>query len=300
MYAPQLGLAARRHSNLRSIYAMLIAVAMFALMDCVLKLLSTRFPPIQIASLRALTSLPLVLAYVGWRGALPSALRARLPLHALRGALSIATVVLFVFGLRDLSMAQAYALFFISPSLITALSMLVLKERVDLVRWLAIAAGLGGVLVALRPSSDGLLSLGGLAILGSAACYAVSAITARVLGRTDRSEHTVLWVIVFMGIGATVLAAPIWVAPKGDDFLLLFGLAVSGFLGQLAITEAFNAGQASVVAPFEYSALAYGVALDWALWHTLPDQATLLGAAIIIGSGIYLIRHERGRDDPPA
>ncbi len=293
MNAPQLTVAARRQSNLRSIYAMLIAVALFALMDCVLKLLSTRFPAMQVAALRALTSLPLVLAYVGWRGAFGSMFRVRLPLHALRGALSIATIALFVYGLRELSMAQAYAIFFISPALITALSMLVLKERVNLARWAAIVVCLGGVFIALRPDGDGMLSLGGVAILGAAACYAISATAARVLGRTDRSEHTVLWVIVFMGAGATGLAVPAWVAPNSGDFLLLSALAVTGFLGQLAITEAFNSGQASVVAPFEYSALAYGVALDWALWHTLPDQYTLAGAAIIIGSGIYLIRHEQ-------
>jgi drug/metabolite transporter (DMT)-like permease len=73
----------------------------------------------------------------------------------------------------------------------------------------------------------------------------------------------------------------------------LFVLAISGFFAQLAINEAFSHGEASVVAPFEYSALAWGLAIDWLLWHTLPDRTTLLGAAIIIGSGIYLIRHER-------
>jgi drug/metabolite transporter (DMT)-like permease len=138
-----------------------------------------------------------------------------------------------------------------------------------------------------------MLTLGGLAILGAAACYAVSAITARVLARSDRGEHMVFWLMVLMGVGATVLAAPNWVALRPEDFLLLCGLAVSGFLGQLAINEAFSSGEASVVAPFEYSALAWGVAIDWMLWHTLPDRYTLLGAAIIIGSGIYLIRHEK-------
>jgi drug/metabolite transporter (DMT)-like permease len=70
-------------------------------------------------------------------------------------------------------------------------------------------------------------------------------------------------------------------------------LAVSGFFAQLAINEAFSHGEASVVAPFEYSALAFGVTIDWVLWHTLPDRYTMLGAAIIIGSGVYLIRHEK-------
>jgi drug/metabolite transporter (DMT)-like permease len=75
------------------------------------------------------------------------------------------------------------------------------------------------------------------------------------------------------------------VSIRRDDWWLLAGLSVSGFLGQLAITEAFRHGKASSVAPFEYSALAWGMALDWLLWRALPDY-TLIGAAIIIGSGI--------------
>ena len=104
----------------------------------------------------------------------------------------------------------------------------------------------------------------------------------------------VLWLMVMMSIGATALAAPGWVPLRAADTLLLCGLAVSGFLGQLAITEAFGSGEASKVAPFEYAALAWGVGFDWLLWRALPDQYTLLGAAIIIASGIYLIRHEGG------
>ena len=76
---------------------------------------------------------------------------------------------------------------------------------------------------------------------------------------------------------------------------LILALAITGFLGQLAITEAFRHGQASVVAPFEYTALAWGVGLDWPLWRTVPDHYTLLGGAIIIASGLYLIRQEQGK-----
>jgi len=279
--------------NLRSIYAMIIAVALFSLMDTVMKLLTARYPAMQVAALRALTSLPLVLAYVAWRGALGSMLQVRWGFQLLRGALGIAMLALFAYGLRALSLAEAYALFFIAPALITALSVLFLKEQVNAARWSAIVVGLAGVIVVLRPTGEGMLTMGGLAILGSAACYAVSAISARILGRTDRSEHVVLWLILFISVGASALAAPHWVGVRTDDAPLLCALAITGFLGQLAITEAFSRGEPSSVAPFEYTALAWGVALDWLLWRTLPDQFTLLGAAIIIGSGVYLIRHER-------
>ena len=98
--------------------------------------------------------------------------------------------------------------------------------------------------------------------------------------------------MTLMAIGATILAWPNWVAVPMARLPLLCGLAFSGFFAQLAITEAFAHGEASRVAPFEYSALAWGVALDWVLWQVLPDRYTLLGAAIIIASGLYLIRRE--------
>jgi drug/metabolite transporter (DMT)-like permease len=95
-----------------------------------------------------------------------------------------------------------------------------------------------------------------------------------------------------MAAGAVALSWRNWVPVRAEDGWVLLALALSGFFGQLAITKAFSTGKASVVAPFEYSALAWGVAIDWLLWQTLPDGYTLLGAGIIIASGIYLVRRE--------
>jgi drug/metabolite transporter (DMT)-like permease len=278
--------------NLRSIYAMLVAVVFFAMMDTCMKLLSAHYPAMQVAALRSLSSLPLVCAYVVWRGAHRSILEVRWPLHLFRAAIGIAMLSLFAYGVRTLPLAVAYSIFFIGPILITVLSVFVLKERVDARRWIAIAVGMGGVLVVLRPTGEGVLSLAGLAVLAAAVCYAVSAVNGRILARTDRSEHMVFWLMLLMSIGAGALAAPAWVSVQAQHLPLLGALAVSGFFAQLAITEAFSHGEASVVAPFEYTALAFAVTIDWLLWKTLPDEYTLLGAAIIIGSGLYLIRHE--------
>jgi drug/metabolite transporter (DMT)-like permease len=120
----------------------------------------------------------------------------------------------------------------------------------------------------------------------------VSAIASRILSRTDSNEHIMFWLLTFIGLGAVPLAWHGWVPLRWDDWPVLAALALSGFFGQLAITKAFSIGKASIVAPFEYTALAWGVAIDWALWNTLPDGWTLTGAAIIIGSGIYLVRRE--------
>lgn len=278
--------------NLRSIRAMLAAVLLFSIMDTIMKLLSAEFPAMQVASLRSLSSLPLVCAWVAWRGSFRTMLRIRWPLHLLRAVIGIFMLALFAYGVRGLSLAEAYTIFFIGPILITALSVFVLKERVNGARWLAIAVGMAGVLVVLRPSGEGFLTLGGLAILLAAVFYAVSAVTGRVLARSDSSEQMVFWLMLLMAVGATALAAPSWTPVEARHLPLLGGLALSGFLAQLALTEAFSHGEASVVAPFEYTALACGIGIDWVLWQTLPDQYTLIGAAIIIGSGLYLLRHE--------
>jgi drug/metabolite transporter (DMT)-like permease len=272
---------------------MMLAVFMFALMDTVMKLLSQRYPAIQVAALRSLTSLPLIIVYVGVKVGYGDIFKIRWPLHILRAVLGIAMLSFFAFGIRKLSLAEAYSIFFIAPAIITALSVWFLKEKVNVARWIAIGVGLCGVLVVLRPSGTGFLTIGGLAVLGAAAMYAVSAITVGILARTDRSEYMVFWLMLMMSAGASALAAPGWVAMSMKDAPLLLGLALSGFIGQLAITEAFAKGDASSVAPFEYTALAWAVGLDWLLWQTLPDGWTMAGAAIIIGSGMYLIRHEK-------
>ena len=280
-------------NNLRGITAMLLSVAVFAFMDAGLKLLSQHYPAVQVAALRALSSLPLVLAYVVWRGAFPTLLQVRWRWHLLRGVLGIAMLTLFAFGLRHLPLAEAYSLSFIAPLLITALSVPVLGEKVDGGRWMAVFVGLAGVLVVLRPTGAGMFSLGGLAILGAALCYSISAIVVRLVNKVDSSESLVFWLMTFVSLGAGAMAAPHWIAVRMDDAWVLVAVAVFGFFGQIAITEAFRQGEASAIAPFEYSALAWALALDWLLWRATPDRYTLLGAAIIIASGVYLVRRER-------
>lgn len=299
MDVPPAALAARkelalssRKENLRAIYAMLAAVALFSVMDTSMKVLSAHYPPTQVTALRALCALPLLCAYMASRGAFRAIHRIRWGMHLFRALLGTGMLTTFAYGLSQLSLAEAYSIFFIAPALITALSVFILKEKVDQAQWCAIVVGLGGVLVVLRPQGTGMLTLGGLAILGAAACYAVSAIASRILARTDSHESMMFWYLVIMAVFGSVMSARVWTPVRAADLLPLAVLAVSGFLGQIAITRAFSMGKASIVAPFEYTALAWGVGLDWLLWQTLPDGYTLLGAAIIIASGVYLVRRE--------
>jgi drug/metabolite transporter (DMT)-like permease len=213
--------------------------------------------------------------------------------HIARGALIVVMLWSFTFGIKNLALTEAYTIYFVSPLLITILSVPFLGERVKKSHWFSIGVGLVGVVIALRPDRGAFLSVGALAVLCSAACYAVAAIGGRILSRTDSSESLVFWAMAMLALGAGALAAPGWVALRVQDAWLLAGLAVTGFIGQVALTAAFRHGQASIVAPFEYTALAWSVALDWIIWHTTPDRFTLLGGAIVIASGVYMIRQEK-------
>ena len=280
--------------NLRAIVAMLAACAMFSCMDALLKVLAGSYPPFQVTALRGLSAMPLVALYLLWRGQVGAVFdrRLRWRLHLARGVIIVLMLALFTFGLKTLGLAEAYTLSFIAPMVITMLSVPMLKETVPPRHWVAIAVGMGGVVVALRPDQTAFLSVGALAVLVAAACYAVSNVVGRVISRTEPSATLVFWTTFAMALGGGALSAAEWVDISPAHWPLLAGLAVSGFLGQLAISEAFRHGQASAVAPFEYTALAWAVALDWLIWHTVPDAYTLGGGAIIIASGIYLIRRE--------
>lgn len=283
--------------NLRAIAAMIAACAMFAWMDATLKLLAGHYPPLQVTALRGLCALPLVALYLVWRGEVRAvfARRLRWRLHILRGAFTVAMLALFTFGLKTLDLAEAYTLSFIAPLIITVLSVPMLGERVPPRHWAAIAVGFVGVVVALRPDEGAFLQLGALAVLAAAAMYAVSNVLGRIISRTEPSATLVFWTTTSLTLGGTALSAGAWVPVDVAHAPMLAGLAVSGFLAQLAITEAFRHGQASAVAPFEYTALAWAVAVDWLLWRAVPEAHTLAGGAIIIASGIYLIRREAPR-----
>jgi drug/metabolite transporter (DMT)-like permease len=217
----------------------------------------------------------------------------RWSLHLLRGVFGVVMMATFVFALRTLPLSTAYSIFFVAPLLITALSVPMLRERVGPRRWTAIAVGLIGVLVLLRPTGEGLGTLASLAVLLAATMYAISAITVRVLARTDSTQAMVVWLMTLMAIGAGLLAWPQWTAIRHEHLWLIAGIGLAGALGQYAITEAFRLGEASLIAPLEYTALVWGVLLDATLWGVLPDGMTWLGAAIIVASGLYLLRRER-------
>ena len=272
---------------------MLLSVGFFAGMDTILKVLSQYYPALQLGALRGAASLPLVLGATLLRGSIRDLRPVRWSLHIVRGVLAIIMLGSFIYALRLLPMADAYAVFLAAPLIVTALSVPLLGEHVEWRRWVAIAVGLAGTLILLKPSTANLATLGALAAVASAICYALSALTIRVLTRTDTTASMVFWFMAMVTVFAGALAAPSWVPVRSEHWPLLIGIGILGALGQHFVTEAFRYAPAAAVAPFEYTALLWAVGIDWVFWAHPPNTQMLAGAAIIIASGLYLIHRER-------
>jgi drug/metabolite transporter (DMT)-like permease len=277
----------------RGVSAMFIAVAAFSFMDALLKLFATHYPPMQVTAIRGAASLPFVVLPLWYAGRLSELKPTRLGLHLFRGVLGIIMLATFVLALREAPLASVYSIYMAAPLLIAALAAWWLKEKVDSGRWLAIVIGLIGVIVILQPRPDDLSMIAGIAAVASALCYALAAITARVLTRTERSSAMVFTFLMIITIVAGALALPGWVAIRPSDGWLIVAIGGLGAAGQHYITEAFRHAPAAVVAPIEYTALLWGIAIDWVAWSVLPGGMMLGGASLVIAAGLYVAWRER-------
>jgi len=286
-----------RNEKLGGMTAMLIGVAAFAFMDAGLKLLTAHYPAAQVAALRGLAALPVVFAWAMYSGGLGQLVRVRWPLHLVRGVMAVFMMVTFAFALKSLTLAKAYSIFFIAPLLIALLGIVLLGERVQRAQWAAIGVGFIGVLIVLKPevSGPGFGWWGTLAILGTAVGYAVSSVIVKILGRTDSTQSMMFWMTGMLAIGATAIALPQWSPIAPEHYAILAGVAVTGAIGQWGITVAFKHAPAASVAPLEYTGLAWVIVIDLVVWSAAPSLRTLLGAALIIACGLYLLRYESRR-----
>jgi len=276
---------------------MLLAVAAFSGMDSTLKIFAAHYPPMEIAFLRGLASLPFIALPALFRGRYRDLKPVRFGMHLLRGVLMVIMLWGFIYALRTLSLANAYSLYLAEPLIVTALAAPLLGDRVGWRNWAAVSVGLVGVVVILRPSASGWVSLGALAALVSAVAYALSVIALRVIARTDTTTSVIFWTVGLMTLMTGLLAVPDWKPLAHEHWVWLGALGIFGALGQHLLTDAFRSAPPSVVAPFEYTALLWGIAIDWAVWGVLPLPRVYLGGGIVIASGLYLIWHEHSQQN---
>ncbi|NDW07593.1 EamA family transporter [Jiella sp. 40Bstr34] len=270
---------------------MCAGVACLSINDALAKVLTERYSPLQILFLRNLIALPFALA-IAWRMGGTAALRSHRPLaHLLRGILWIGATVLFFTSIMHLGLAEATALIFVAPLFITAISAVFLGETVGRYRWLAVLAGFLGVLIVVRPGTSS-FQLVSLLPVATAFVYALLMLGARWVDPRE-SVWTLLLYLTGMGALLSALIVPfVWRPVEAHDLWAFVAIALFGTAGMTMMTQAFRLAPAVVVAPLDYTALLWATALGWLIWQERPDMATLVGAAIIIASGVVTIWRE--------
>jgi drug/metabolite transporter (DMT)-like permease len=258
-------------------------------MDAVAKhLAAAGYPVPQIAWGRYLAGVvllaPLVLARHGVRAILPP-LR---PLHLVRAALPVAVTVLLFHGFAHIPFAEASALLFVNPLLITALSGPVLGERVGLERWLAVLTGFGGAMLVVRPGSD-VFTWHSLAPLGAAACFAAAAVLNRRLSGDVPALATTLHFGVVASVGLLPFAAAGGWRPFDPGLVAwLLLMAAFGGLALWFITAGYERAEASFLAPFHYVELACATAIGVFLFGEVPGPLAAAGIALILAAGLWV------------
>jgi drug/metabolite transporter (DMT)-like permease len=212
----------------------------------------------------------------------------------LRGITLVGSAVLFIVGLGHLPIAEATAINFVQPSFVTALSIVFLSEQVGIRRWTATIVGLIGILVVIRPGA-GAVQVAALFPLSSALCFAIAVVVTRKMGTSDRSETTLLWTALTGLMLLTIMVPFDFVLPTPGEIGIGLVLGALASVGQYLIIIAYRRGSASTLAPFSYVQLLFSTALGLAVFGAVPDRFTLLGAVIIIASGLYTAHRERVR-----
>jgi drug/metabolite transporter (DMT)-like permease len=273
-------------------FYMIFAVGILSFMDAAMKMLTDHYSPLQVAAMRGMSSLPFALALLAWHKDYKQVLRVRPAWQLLRGALSVVTLGSFIYAIKHLNLADADCIFFFAPLLIAALSAPLLGERIEWRGWLAIVVGFGGVVWMLQPGGHHLDTGGAVAALVATVGYVLGSIVLRVVSRTDSSAASTFWFLILVSIGAGLLALPDWRMPLSSDWPWLLAMGVCGMLGQTAISEAFRLAPPALVAPFEYTALLWGILLDWFLWAQAPNTGLWGGATLVVASGLYMLWRE--------
>jgi drug/metabolite transporter (DMT)-like permease len=212
--------------------------------------------------------------------------------QTLRGLVLLLSSVFFTMSLYFLPLAEASALTFVSPLMLTALSMPLLGDRVRPSQWIAVAAGFAGVLVIIRPGGQ-LFSISTMLPILSAISYAFFQIITRKYAGRESAYTTHFWTAL---VGTTVASLTLpfaWKTPEWWGWLTLIAMGLVGGLGHYLLIRAYERAPPATLAPFSYAQIVWASILSWLLFDHLPDGTTMAGMAIIIGSGVFAIWMQR-------
>ncbi|HEY4773198.1 MAG TPA: DMT family transporter [Xanthobacteraceae bacterium] len=285
----------------------LISVLLFALMGTLIRYVGAKFPVGQIVFFRsAFAILPVVVIYA-LRGELAAAVRTERPFgHLGRGLLGIAGMFLTFAALARLPLMDAVAITFAAPLITVALAALILHERVRVYRWSAVAIGFAGVIVMLWPYLDiwGLVELGTAERTIGAACALMSAFTqagtviqTRRLTDSETTSSIVLYFSLICMIAGLATLPLGWLAASPFELAMLAMIGILGGLSHILLTESYRYAPASVVAPFDYTAMIWAFLLGYAVFGELPSPYVHVGGVVVVACGLFVIwrEHRAGR-----
>jgi len=272
------------------ILMMIAAVALLTVMNVLVKLIGPDYHPTQVSFIRnvvaALVLLPLLLRSGG-----PTILKTRRPgTHFIRGLLGVAGNILYFFAFQYLAVGDVIVISQAVPLFVTVMAIVFLGETVGLRRWLAVTAGFIGVLIAVNPT--GTVEAATLLAVVATVLWASTILLVRSLAATE-SPYTIAFYFMVLGALITGAVQPwYWQTPPLELLWLFIGVGVAGAGGQLLMGNALKLAEASIVSPFNYTAIVWAIAFDAVLWGVLPTWTTLVGAGIITAAGIYIFRRE--------
>jgi drug/metabolite transporter (DMT)-like permease len=278
-------------SQLRAIALMVVAVTSFSIMDGIGKVLSAEYDALQIIWARYAFALPpMLLLSSPWRWRRMR--RGRLDLQLARGVLPVVAGLAIVLSLRTVPLADATAITFVTPLLVTALSIPLLGETVGWHRWAAVVVGFVGVVVVARPGA-GAFQWAALLPLCTALGFAIYQILTKKLTPIADPRASFAFTMVVGFVIVSVAQLFVWRTPSGEALALM---AVSGLLyggSHYAIIRSYEGAQASTLAPFVYAQIVGAMLFGYVVFGDVPDALTFLGTAIIIASGLYVVHRER-------
>jgi drug/metabolite transporter (DMT)-like permease len=264
----------------------------FASMDAMSKILAQDHAILQILWFRYMVFTVFALAIARRRGVRRTLVSQRPWLQAFRALLLVAENAVFVLAFRYLPLADVHALGASAPLMVVALSVVLLGETVGIRRWSAVLVGFVGVLIIIRPGLQE-IEWPLLIPLVGALMWALYQILVRLCSRTDGSDTTLLW-SALVGLAATSVTGPfVWVPPDREAWVLLVVLAVAGSIAHYALIKGLQLAEASAVQPYTYTLLVFAAFWGLAVFGDIPDAWTILGATIIVGSGLYTWYRER-------
>ncbi|MCB0079345.1 MAG: DMT family transporter [Caldilineaceae bacterium] len=298
-------------NNLRGGGFLVLGMLIFSLQDIAVKWMGGDYPVLEIVTMRSVVAIPLTLLFFRAEGGRGLPATRRYKLEFVRGLLFFLSYTTHFMSLAALPLAEIAAIKFSGPLMITLLSVLILGELVGPRRWTALFVGFAGVLLIVRPGLTG-FNLGSIFVLLSVFFYALATMLTRKLQTTD-SSATMAYYSSLVYLVATVILTPItlfigdapdahpsiafllhsWAIPTLLDGVIMAGLGLIWAGGMYCLARAYSLALASVVAPFEYVALPINILWGFLLWREIPTWLTLAGAALTLGSGLYILFRER-------